>query len=136
MIRQIEPADHEEWLRMRIALWPDTTLEEHVKEMEGLRGSVKDAIFVAARPEGGLGGFLEASLRPIAVGCDTSPVGYIEGWWVDTDLRQQGIGGQLVRAAEAWAWGLGCLEIASGCLIDNQAVWTLTWPQGMRKSNA
>jgi aminoglycoside 6'-N-acetyltransferase I len=80
----------------------------------------KVAAFVAVRPQGGLGGFLEAGLRPYADGCDTKPVGYIEGWHVDTDLRQQGIGAQLVRAAEEWAVEQGCQEMASDCLLDNE----------------
>ncbi len=34
-------------------------------------------------------------------GCRTSPVGYIEGWYVDADLRQHGLGGQLVASGGA-----------------------------------
>jgi len=81
------------------------------------------AVFVAVRPEGGLGGFLEASLRTYAEGCDSSPVGYIEGWYVDPDLRRQGVGRALLRAAEAWARAQGCQEMASDCRLDNEASW-------------
>lgn len=105
---------------MRQALWPDSPLPEHHQEMLAyLAPGAEDVAFVAVRPSGGLGGFIEASLRKYADGCSTSPVGYIEGWYVDPDLRQQGVGGMLVRAAEAWAAQQGCTEMASDCLLDN-----------------
>jgi aminoglycoside 6'-N-acetyltransferase I len=69
---------------------------------------------------GQLGGFLEASLRRYADGCSTSPVGYIEGWYVDDDVRRQGVGRQLVKTAEHWALVQGCREMASDCEIDNE----------------
>ncbi|MGD2157811.1 MAG: GNAT family N-acetyltransferase [Anaerolineales bacterium] len=120
-IRRLAPTDWGEWLRLRDALWPDTKTEEQRSEMhEILDDPQKNAVFVAVRPGGGLGGFLEVSLRPIAVGCDTQPIGYIEGWFVDPDLRRQGVGEELVTAAEEWAREHGCLEMASDCLVDNQ----------------
>lgn len=64
--------------------------------------------------------FLEASIRPYADGCDTRNVGYIEGWYVDADMRRQGLGAELVSAAEAWAIEQGCREMASDCLLDNE----------------
>ncbi len=118
-IRRALPADRAEWLRMRSALWPDCPPHEHKAEMAEYFTGAQVAVFVAVRPEGGLGGFLEAGLRPYADGCDTKPVGYIEGWYVDADLRLQGIGAQLVRAAEGWAREQGCREMASDCDLGN-----------------
>jgi aminoglycoside 6'-N-acetyltransferase I len=79
------------------------------------------AIFVADRGDERLGGFIEAGLRPFADGCETRPVGYVEGWYVDADLRRQGLGAALLGAAEAWARSQGCAEMASDCRIDNAA---------------
>ena len=118
-IRQLEPGDFHEWLRMRLALWPMHTAEEHHAEMEEVLADPDNIIFVAARSDGSLGGFLEASQRKYADGCHTSPVCYIEGWYVDSDLRDQGIGRQLVEAAESWARSNGLSEIASDCELDN-----------------
>jgi len=119
-IRQVQPDDFGEWLRMRCSLWPDCPDAEHNKEMEEYsQPGGTDVVFVSVRPSGNLAGFLEASLRKYADGCSTSPVGYIEGWYVDPDLRQRGVGALLVAAAEDWAAGQGCTEMASGCLLDN-----------------
>jgi len=121
-IRQALLEDKDEWLRMRRLLWPDTPDEEHLQEIEVyFQAGAVDAAFVALRPFGELAGFLEASLRKYADGCSTSPVGYIEGWYVDSDLRRQGVGSLLVAAAETWALSLGCSEMASDCLLDNHA---------------
>jgi aminoglycoside 6'-N-acetyltransferase I len=121
LIRHATQNDQSEWLRMRSALWPDCPLEDHRSEMqEQLNEPARYAVFVVERDTGKLGGFLEASLRAYADGCHTSPVGYIEGWYVDEDLRQQGVGGLLVKATEQWAIDRGCRETASDCELDNE----------------
>lgn len=119
-IRRIEPADWDEWLRMRCALWDDATPEEHEAEMRAILSDPDSPVFVAVRPDGRLGGFLEGGLRKYAEGCETSPVGYIEGWYVDADLRRKGVGGALVRAMEAWARERGLRELASDTWIENE----------------
>jgi aminoglycoside 6'-N-acetyltransferase I len=105
---------------MRRILWP--WFSEHEREMEeylAAAGGTK-TVFVAERAGGGLAGFLEAGTRDFAEGCETHPVGYVEGWFVDADVRRQGVGGMLLRAAEEWARGVGCREMASDCEIDNE----------------
>jgi aminoglycoside 6'-N-acetyltransferase I len=120
LIRHAVHSDRTEWLRMRSALWPDCPLEDHHSETQDqLNDPARYAVFVVERDVNKLGGFLEASLRDYADGCRTSPVGYIEGWYVDADLRQQGWGGELVKAAEQWAVEQGCREMASDCELDN-----------------
>ncbi|MCS6994755.1 MAG: GNAT family N-acetyltransferase [Anaerolineales bacterium] len=119
-IRRVEPADWDEWLRMRCALWDEATPEEHEDEMRQMLSDPLAPVFVAVRPGGGLAGFLEGGLRKYAEGCDNSPVGYIEGWYVDADVRRQGIGGALVQAMEAWAREQGLTEIASDTWLENE----------------
>lgn len=121
IIRRANPGDIFEWLRMRVELWPHLTTEDLALDVEDMLADPEQAVFVAARPDGCLGGFLEASTRKYADGCETSPVGYIEGWFVDEDLRGNGVGAALVRAAEAWARGIGCEEMASDTWLDNEA---------------
>ena len=76
---------------------------------------------MAEADDGSLIGFLEASLRSHADGCDPAqPVGYVEGWFVHEGHRGQGVGAALMRAAEDWARTQGCREMASYALIDNE----------------
>jgi aminoglycoside 6'-N-acetyltransferase I len=57
--------------------------------------------------------------RAYADGCTTSPVGYIEAWYVDADVRREGWGRALLREAELWAVAQGFTEMASDALLDN-----------------
>ena len=101
--RIARPMDRAEWLRMRKALWDDCPDERQELEIDEILSSETDVVLFAERPGGGLCGFLEASLRSRADGCDSSPVGYIEGWYVDPDMRRNGSRlWTLAGAAEAW----------------------------------
>lgn len=119
-IRPYRPGDDAEWLRMRCALWPHH--DEPAVESAGMAEWLArpDAVVLfAARPGGGLAGFAEIGARPYADGCETSPVAYLEGWWVDEDARRQGVGAALIAAGEAWARERGYREMASDALLDN-----------------
>lgn len=118
--RPVHPQDHDKWLRMRKALWPACPDETLRAEMASILADDSQVARVAVCDDGGLGGFAEVSIHPHAFGCETHPVGYLEGWWVDPDLRQTGVGRQLVAAAEEWARGKGCHEMASDSETDNQ----------------
>jgi aminoglycoside 6'-N-acetyltransferase I len=120
IIRRAQPADKPEWFRMRLLLWPDHTKAELLADMDEILSNEEQPVFVAARASGELGGFLEGGMRKYADGCDTGPVGYIEGWYVDEDLRQQGIGGRLVDAMEEWARARGLVEMGSDTWLDNE----------------
>jgi aminoglycoside 6'-N-acetyltransferase I len=79
-----------------------------------------NAVFVSADRKGVATGFVEVALRLQAEGCRSSPVGYIEGWFVVPEARRKGIGRALLERAEAWAVSQGCREIASGAEMDNE----------------
>ncbi len=120
-IRRAALEDKREWLRMRLTLWPHGTEEDFSFDMDDLLASPDDAVFLACRADGKPCGFLEAGTRKYGEGCETSPVGYIEGWYVDEEMRRQGIGGRLFRAAEDWARAKGYEEMASDTWLDNDA---------------
>lgn len=126
-IRHIEPADAREWTSLRLALWPEDgrpSLEAAVArffaEPQRGAGMMPEAVLVAAEAgTGTLVGFAEVSRRAYAEGCDSSPVGFLEGWYVIAERRRQGIGRRLVAATEEWSRAMGCLEFASDALADN-----------------
>lgn len=119
-IRQFCQSDFDEWARMRRSLWPRLSVEACRRDMRQML-AVPDrvVVFVCEFPDGRLHGFIEAGLRDVAEDCTTSPVGYIEGWFVDPDARQLGVGRDLVATAEAWARTKGCQEMASDTELDN-----------------
>lgn len=120
-IRPLKRHDLEEWVRLRVALWPDADQDEVAEEIPAWLEDGDPRLFsvVVDREDGRLGGYMECSLRLQAEGCLSSPVAYIENWYVDEDLRRQGISGQLLEAVGRWARYRGCAEIASACVLGN-----------------
>jgi aminoglycoside 6'-N-acetyltransferase I len=122
MIRTAEDSDRLPLAAMRSSLWPDTSFEDHLRELESAPvGQLPSETFVAVGEENGLLGFIDVGLRSHADGCNPArPVGFVEGWFVREAFRRQGIGGDLMRAAETWARTQGSLEMASDTWIDHQ----------------
>jgi len=120
-IRPVRREDRGEWSRMRRVLFPDFDPPEIDEFFETGRfdGFEQCAVFVAETSSGALVGFAEASARPYADGCATTPVAYLEGWYVDEAQRRNGVGAMLVRAVEDWGRALGFSEIASDADINN-----------------
>ncbi len=104
---------------MRRLLWDDCPDDQQVREMAEILESESETVFLAERLEGGPCGFLEAAIRPWAIGCEPRAVGYIEGWYVDEDVRREGVGRALVEAAEEWARSKGCRQMASDAELWN-----------------
>jgi aminoglycoside 6'-N-acetyltransferase I len=105
-VRSMRPDERDAVHEMMRALWPDFDGEDAAGEQ----------VMVFERPasEGGtLGGFVSFSIRARAEGCATSPVPYIEGWWVAPELRQRGVGRDLIAAVERWARMCGFTELGS-----------------------
>jgi aminoglycoside 6'-N-acetyltransferase I len=119
IVRPVAPTDRTEWLRMRLSLWGGTA-EEHTHDLDAYFATPQSGVtFVVESTGGGLCGFIEVSLRNYAEGCTTSPIAYIEGWYVDAESRRRTLGTRLVQAAEAWARHQGLKEIASDTQLEN-----------------
>ena len=97
-------------------LWPDHTLEEMMQEAADLLTSDDAAIFLAEEGKG----FAQCQLRYDYVeGTQTSPVGYLEGIYVEKGSRKLGMARKLLSACEEWAKQKGCQEFASDCELEN-----------------
>jgi aminoglycoside 6'-N-acetyltransferase I len=101
---------------MCAALWPEHTDADLAAWLA--RGDAA-AVFVAEAGPGRLCGFAEVGERTYADCCDTSPVAYLEGWYVDADVRGQSVGRRLIRAVEEWARSRGYRELASDTHLEN-----------------
>ena len=122
-IRPVRRDDRAEWSRMRARLYrdPDPREIDDWFDVAGKDGThlVGVAVFVVDRGDGSLAGFVEIGSRRYAEGCVTTPVAFLEGWYVDADVRRTGLGSRLIRAAEAWAVAHGYREMASDAELDN-----------------
>lgn len=119
-VRRAQADDWSDWATLRLELWPDseTDMVDLLELIEG-EGNTCLLAFDAA---GQAVGLAEASLRHDYVnGTSTSPVGFLEGWYVRDLARNQGIGRGLIEAVGRWARACGCTELASDTAQDNRA---------------
>lgn len=120
-IRAASAQDLRAWASLQGELWPDQDLDARAHVAEALQRA--DAgNFLAFAADGTAVGFAEAALRNDYVnGTDSSPVAFLEGWYVNADWRGQGVGRALLSAVRHWAQVQGCTELASDTALDNVA---------------
>jgi len=118
-IRAYRDEDWAAWLRMECALFPQEDVDDLIAGMREFCARPDAAVFIAEEPDGTAVGFVEVGSRDYAEDATTSPVGYIEAWYVDAHVRRTGIGRALLRAAEEWARSQGYKEMGSDALLDN-----------------
>ncbi|MDI1243025.1 MAG: GNAT family N-acetyltransferase [bacterium] len=120
-VRPVYESDLNEWFRLRKLLWDENDDGDHRSEMmDILSHPESQLVLVADAGQGQLIGFLEASIRPFVEDCRTDHVGYLEGWFVESEHRKIGVGRELVRNAENWAGQKGCTEMASDAEVGNE----------------
>lgn len=113
----------ERWAYMRAELWPDASLSDHRDDiLAQLKSGGDEVTFLAFDESGEAIGFAEAALRHDYVnGCDTSPVVFLEGIFIEPDARRSGVARALTDAVRAWGREQGCTEMASDADIGNAA---------------
>jgi aminoglycoside 6'-N-acetyltransferase I len=112
-IRPLEVSDIPRWIELRTKLWPHEFRAE--LDAQGRAALISEPpliVFVAEETSTAVG-FLELGLRSVAEGCTSSPVPYVEGWYVEADWRRRGVGGALMHAAEEWSRARGYTELGS-----------------------
>jgi aminoglycoside 6'-N-acetyltransferase I len=118
-IRRAVAADRGEWARLRDRLWPGSPADHDAETRAHFASGAAAPVVFLAEMDGVAVGFLELDYRKYAPGCTSSPIPYIEGWYVEPPFRKRGVGRALVRAAEAYARAEGYDEIASDAEIVN-----------------
>lgn len=118
-IRTAQAQDIPMWAALREALWPDADGAGELAEISHDLVRLDRAAFLAFAGDTAVG-LAEASLRQDYVnGTETSPVAFLEGWYVLPGWRGRGIGRALVDAVVAWAREQDVHELASDSLLDN-----------------
>ena len=118
-IREIVESDRADWVRLRDALWPGSLSVHDAETRRHFENAARAPIVFVADADGKLVGFLELDYRKYAPGCSSSPVPFIEGWYVEPELQRRGIGRALIEAAEEHARAAGHYEIASDAEVEN-----------------
>jgi aminoglycoside 6'-N-acetyltransferase I len=118
-IREMGAGDRAAWAQMRCALWPGE--HDHAGGIDEILASGDAWGFVAETEDGTPAGFAELAIRKYANGCDSRPVPFLEGIWVRSQFRRQGIGARLIAHVEAFAAARGFRELGSDSEIQNRA---------------
>ena len=135
IIRRAELADLAAVTRLALALWPDNEPEELSGELAKLIRE-KDAVVFLCLQGSRAVGFAQCQLRRDYVeGCEHSPVGYLEGVYVEEDIRRRGVAAAMLKACESWALLQGCREFASDCELDNADSLRFHLASGFEEAN-
>ena len=119
MIRKATIKDAPVVAQLAAKLWPHHTAEEMIDDFEETIRNDNNVVFLCYDNDAPIG-FAQCGLRHDYVeGTSTSPVGYLEGVFVDTPYRKHGYAKVLLAACEAWAKEQGCVEFASDCEFHN-----------------
>ena len=118
-LRRVIQEDKAEWFRMRKGIWPDVPDNYMTFDMDRLLANVDYFVIFACDGDRPIG-LTEAGIRDYGEGCETSPVGYLEGWFVQEEYRGKRIAGLMTQAAENWMREKGCTEVASDTWLDNE----------------
>ncbi|MCT4565742.1 MAG: GNAT family N-acetyltransferase [Maledivibacter sp.] len=119
IIRQVMENDLEEWLKLGLKLWTEETENEMRQIFLDILLSEKENTFICENVNKYIG-FVNVSIRSDYVeGSNSTPVGYIEGIYVEENYRKKGIANHLIKAAEKWAKEKGCKQMGSDIEYDN-----------------
>lgn len=122
-------------VELAVLLWPEHQAEALEHEFALLMAENKAAFFLARAGELPVG-FAQCALRHDYVeGTSTSPVGYLEGIYVQEGHRREGVAAGLLSACETWARQQGCREFASDCELDNAQSLRFHLAAGFEEAN-
>ena len=134
MIVKAQAADIQELARLSLQLWPEHELDEMALEFEAFLKDDDTALFLAVEEKAV--GFAQCQLRRDYVeGTESSPVGYLEGIFVEEPFRSRGCARALLAACEAWAKEQGCSEFASDCELNNTMSLAFHLSAGFEEAN-
>ena len=121
--------------KLAIQMWSDNTIESLSEMFDEIMSSKECAIFLLKKEEK-VCGFAQCQLRHDYVeGTDSSPVGYLEGIFIEEAYRKQGYAKALLAECEAWAKEIGCTEFASDCELDNETSLAFHMRMGFTEAN-
>ena len=134
-IRRAGAADLDSVTALALELWPEHEYEELWQEMADIMAGPEAAFFLLEEA-GEAKGFAQCQLRHDYVeGTESTPVGYLEGIFVEECSRRRGLARELMSACEDWALQQGCREFASDCELTNSRSLDFHLALGFEEAN-
>lgn len=135
MIYRAKKEDAYTVAKLAINMWKGSTVEEHANGFEEMIADEDAAIFICSMENQPIG-FAQCQLRHDYVeGTDSSPVGYLEGIYIEEKYRKMGYAKELLAMCEKWAKEKGCTEFASDCELINEASYEFHMKVGFTEAN-
>ena len=135
MIRKANVSDAATVANLAIQMWEDNTLEGLAEDLTEIIASPESAVFLLYDGETAIG-FAQCQLRHDYVeGTESSPVGYLEGIFVEAAYRNKGYAKELLKQCEDWAKDMGCTEFASDCELENTGSLAFHLKMGFEEAN-
>ena len=99
-------------------MWNDKKVDELERGFLELINNEGAACFIYYLNEKAIG-FAQCQLRIDYVeGTHSSPIGYLEGIYIDKEYRNNGYAKELLYCCEQWAKDKKCVEFASKCGVQ------------------
>lgn len=123
IIKIAKKDDIKDLTAMALKIFHGSIENELIDEFSELINNDNACIYIA-QDNNKIIGFVQCQLRfDYVEGTKTSPVGYIEGIFVENEYRKRGIARELIDMCEIWCKNKGCFEIASDCeLLNTQSI--------------
>lgn len=119
LVKKAVAADSKTVAELAVRMWDDSSVAELQREFAASISSGTAVCFIKYLENMPIG-FAQCGLRNDYVeGTSSSPVGYLEGVFVEEKYRNKGYAKELVLACEQWAKDMGCSEFASDCELTN-----------------
>jgi len=135
MIALATCTDAKEIARLAVKMWESHDIDELAGDFEKQIADDDAAVFIC-RIDGKTVGFAQCQLRRDYVeGTSSSPVGYLEGVFVEPAYRKHGYGKALVDACVQWAKEKECREFASDCEWNNEQSRLFHLQTGFQEAN-
>ena len=135
MIKRARIEEAEVLADLAIQMWTGHVLEDLTEEIRQLVMNDDAVCFIKYVDDKPIA-FAQCQLRHDYVeGTENSPVGYLEGIYVQEKYRKKGYARELLSVCENWAKEKGCTEFASDCELDNIDSFRFHMALGFEEAN-
>ena len=135
MIRQAQIEDVMILAKLAVQMWDEHAVQELADDFCAMISKEKAQFFIKYSNNIPVG-FAQCQLRHDYVeGTNTTPVGYLEGIFVNKEFRHKGYAKELLTECENWAREKGCIEFASDCELDNEDSLKFHMKVGFKEAN-